>query len=298
MKQPKNKYNLILDLDETLIQSVNFPSWLEDDTSKHLNPLVSLSFPVITNKQKYFQKKESNPSVAQIYCRPYLLDFLNFCFENFNVSIWTTSSEIYCLDILNFLQIKNKCKYIFVRKSKPFQMANIKNMAMDRVINKEEEFIEVNTKKVIQIKRSYRDSFKPMDNLWNNTFFNKTFNSNNTFMIDDRAETYINYPDNTILIPAWCHLNWEDNFLKFTMDKISNFIKSPQKKNIERLCIFLNKSYQLEKNWKFIDSQSCRENSFKPEFYFNQSAKKNKNFVNNENRKNVKDKKKTKNKQR
>lgn len=282
----KQKYNLILDLDETLVQSVNFPSWLEDDTSKHLNPLVSLSFPIITNKQKYMQRKENNPSVAQVYCRPYLLDFLTFCFNNFNVSIWTTSNETYCLDILNFLQIRNKCKYIFVRKSKPFQMANIKNMAMDRVINKEEEFIEVNTKKVIQIKRSYRDAYKPMDNLWNNSFFNKTFNINNTFIIDDRAETYINYPDNTILIPAWCHLNWEDNFLKFTMDKITSFIKMQHKKSIERLCNYLNKSYQLEKNWKFIDSQSCREKSFKPEFYFKQSMnKKHKNLVNAEKKK-------------
>lgn len=295
MKQLKHKYNLILDLDETLVQSVNFPSWLEDDTSKHLNPLVSLSFPVITNKQKYLQKKDNSPLVAQIYCRPYLLDFLNFCFENFNVSIWTTSNETYCLDILDFLQVRNKCKYIFVRKSKPFQMANIKNMAMDRVISKEEEFIEVNTKKVIQIKRSYRDAFKPMDNLWNHTFFNKIFNITNTFIVDDRAETYINYPENTILIPAWCHLNWEDNFLKFTMEKISSFIKSPHKKTIERLCNFLNKSYQLEKNWKFIDSQSCRENSFRPEFYYKQSIRKNKNnLVNAENRNRVKITKKKK----
>lgn len=87
---------LILDLDETLIHA----------TEQKLN-------------------REYDFSVGQyfVYKRPFLQEFLEFCFENFDVAVWTTATKSYAEEILQtilkkdfflkFLWTRERCTFTF-----------------------------------------------------------------------------------------------------------------------------------------------------------------------------------------
>ena len=80
---------LILDLDETLIHA----------TEENL-------------------EREPDFSVGQyfVYKRPFLESFLEFCFENFDVAVWTTATESYAEEILpGILKDNQKLKFIWTR---------------------------------------------------------------------------------------------------------------------------------------------------------------------------------------
>ena len=80
MRQPERKL-LILDLDETLIYATE-------------------------EKLKY----EPDFIVGQyfVYKRPFLNEFLSFCFDNFEVSLWTTATKNYAEEILQKILNKNQ----------------------------------------------------------------------------------------------------------------------------------------------------------------------------------------------
>lgn len=80
---------LILDIDETLIYASPSPLERQHDF-------------VVGN---YF-----------VYTRPYLRDFLRFCFQNFNVGIWTSSTELYAEKILQeIIEVPELLKFVFCR---------------------------------------------------------------------------------------------------------------------------------------------------------------------------------------
>jgi len=95
---------LILDIDETLIHTKL------DEFSNHI---YDFKFSV-NGKSSFYTKK-----------RPYLDQFLDYAFENFDIAIWTASGEDYAKEIiknigilessLKFLYTKDKCtiKYSF-----------------------------------------------------------------------------------------------------------------------------------------------------------------------------------------
>ena len=256
----KNKSNLLLDLDETILQSVHFPSWFYDESSRHLFPLVGISMPVIMNQPEITKKSKVKPLVSQVFFRPYLLNFLEYCFDNFNVSVWTNSSQHYCMSILNFLQIDDKCKHIFYRQYKKGKyISRTKNMGfeLDKTSLQEYEYHEHKTKKNIKIGMNYRTIYKPINLLWQHPSFNKIYKSDNTFIIDDQSEMYVQFPDNTVLIPAWCHLNWSDNYLKITIDKIEQYLTSKKRKYIKNLCQNINQAYRVTDIWQDIVSKDC-----------------------------------------
>jgi TFIIF-interacting CTD phosphatase-like protein len=97
----KNKPNLFLDLDETLISAQ-----------------VSEDFNFKKNKKKMrkFNFKDMDGYYI-IFERPHLQKFLDFVFKNFNVSIWTAASKDYALFIIEEIILKNhknrKLDYIF-----------------------------------------------------------------------------------------------------------------------------------------------------------------------------------------
>lgn len=96
MKQVKKIKNIILDLDMTLICS------LEINNKSFINP--RLDHKVMKN---YFN----------IYGRPHLQEFLSYIFLNFNVSIWTAASKDYAMFVINKFILENHperhLKYIF-----------------------------------------------------------------------------------------------------------------------------------------------------------------------------------------
>lgn len=85
----KHKFNIILDLDETLLSTVDIKD--KNDT-KGVNDLDALQ---MKTEFKFYD--------FLITPRPYLQDFLKFLFTNFNVSIWTAASKDYACYIVDNL---------------------------------------------------------------------------------------------------------------------------------------------------------------------------------------------------
>lgn len=81
---------LVLDLDETLIYATEIN--LERDFDFVVGP--------------YF-----------VYKRPYLDEFLKFCFENFEIAVWTSSTEIYAAEIIeNIFDYKDIVSFVWSRE--------------------------------------------------------------------------------------------------------------------------------------------------------------------------------------
>ena len=92
---------LILDLDETLIHSEEFPR------TKESNRTFDFKVGFENDEYWYMTKK-----------RPYLNEFLEFAFENFDIGIWTASSEDYATIILENIGIdKSKLKFFYTREN-------------------------------------------------------------------------------------------------------------------------------------------------------------------------------------
>lgn len=104
-KTKKNKYNLILDIDETLLHSMN----------NNINNQFS------------------------VFKRPHLTNFLNFCFENFKVGFWTVGTQSYCDSILqNILTPEQNHKTILI-----ISRNNISETS-DYIDSKNNQLIKVN----------------------------------------------------------------------------------------------------------------------------------------------------------
>lgn len=80
----KNKINILLDLDNTLISSL----------AKHEEKQIHRP------RMKQFKWKNME-GVYKVFERPGLQDFLDFLFSNFNVSVWTAASKSYALFIID-----------------------------------------------------------------------------------------------------------------------------------------------------------------------------------------------------
>lgn len=83
-------YNLIIDLDETLIHS------------EHIN---------INNRSKYDLIIEDLN--IGVFIRPYVYEFLNYCYDNFNLFIYSAGEKMYVNSVLSALNIKDYFVYIF-----------------------------------------------------------------------------------------------------------------------------------------------------------------------------------------
>jgi TFIIF-interacting CTD phosphatase-like protein len=101
MPNDPSKYNIILDLDQTLISA---------EASEDLN------FNKYKEKIKKFRSDDMD-GYYMVYSRPYLQEFLDYAFKNFNVTIWTAASKDYALFIIEKIIINNdpnrKLDFIF-----------------------------------------------------------------------------------------------------------------------------------------------------------------------------------------
>jgi Dullard-like phosphatase family protein len=86
---------VILDLDETLIHAT-------EERLEHEPDFVLF---------------EETPTPYFVYKRPHLESFLEFCFSNFEVAIWTSSTEDYAEGIVkNILLSSQRPKFVWARK--------------------------------------------------------------------------------------------------------------------------------------------------------------------------------------
>jgi RNA polymerase II subunit A small phosphatase-like protein len=156
---------LILDLDETLIHTENVPDSFADQYDydfKFKGNGISL----------YYTKK-----------RPYLQQFLDYAYANFDIAVWTAAGEDYAKEILKNIGILEKSLLFFY------------------------------TKDNCTIKRDYETSdYYGIKNL--NKLKKKGFDLDRVLIVDDRRETAINNYGNLILIKPFTDNNDDTELLK------------------------------------------------------------------------------------
>jgi hypothetical protein len=151
----EDRLNVILDLDNTIINS------LEEYQRANLSP----------DFQSAFDYKDMLAYSLRIFARPNLQPFLDFLFENFNVSVFTAAEQEYALFIVNnFLLTKpnRKVHYIFFRYHVDMGVERFQGMKDLRLLFE-----------VFQL-----PNFYPC----------------NTVIIDDLEDVRLTNPDNTIQI--------------------------------------------------------------------------------------------------
>ena len=175
------KLNYILDLDNTLISAV---------------PTEEYDFKKFRNKAKKFDF-ENMDDYYIIFQRPGLQDFLDYLFENFNVSIWTAATKDYALFIIEKIILKDrperKIDWIFFSKH-------------------------------CNVSERHKNGTKDLSMLWE-YYKIANYNVYNTVILDDYDEVYKTQPDNCIIADAFefTDENSEnDNFLPSLLPKLKS----------------------------------------------------------------------------
>lgn len=172
--------NLLLDLDQTLISA--------EATEEH-------DFKKYRQKSKLFNF-ENMDGYYIVYERPYLQEFLDFAFKNFNISIWTAASKDYALFIIDKIILKKpgrKLDWIFFSYH-------------------------------CDLSKKQRKGSKDLEMLWD-IYNTPGYNKKNTMILDDYDEVYKTQPNNCIVAKPFefTHQNSEkDNFLKTLIPKLDN----------------------------------------------------------------------------
>jgi len=173
------KYNIILDLDQTVIAGE-----LESD----LSMLSKIDLAKLDFYGKKFGKHifytSSNKDSYVIFGRPYLQEFLDILFMNFNVSVWTAASSDYA-------------KFV------------IKHFILNGDPNRKLDFIYTRHNcELIKCKEEGDFLSKPLTKIYNKF---PSYNENNTFIIDDNFDVFKIQCNNCIRAPPFEILNKRNN---------------------------------------------------------------------------------------
>lgn len=147
------KINILLDLDNTLISSL----------AKHEEKKIHKP------RMKQF-RWENMEGIYKVFERPGLQNFLDYLFDNFNVSVWTAASKLYALFIID--------KFILTNS----------NRKLDYI------FFSHHCKRSKKIKATQKSLQILQDE------FNLPFDINSTYIIDDHPEVYKAQPEQCIKI--------------------------------------------------------------------------------------------------
>jgi hypothetical protein len=160
----RKKFNIILDLDETLLSTVDIE---DNDDLGELKDDKETRDKILGNKNafKYYN--------FVITPRPQVQPFLDFLFTNFNVSIWTAASKDYaCYIADNIIAPKNTN-----RKLSCFFFDMHRNVS-----------------------ETVYKAPKKLETLWTHFNLGKDFSLGNTIIIDDLPDVKISQPENTYRI--------------------------------------------------------------------------------------------------
>lgn len=178
------KYNIILDIDETLINILYF-----DDYDMNYITKGPHQFDFFMLKDQKFL----------VFFRPGLKDYLNFVFTHFNVGFWTTGTTDYaekCLELI-LTPIQRKSINLFIARDK-----------------KKRNFYDILNKQNIDLKSEYRN-VKCLEYLFKNNIYKSSFKKTNTLLVDDNPIHYgINKGKNIIYVNQFNALNYCDKTLK------------------------------------------------------------------------------------
>ena len=209
--------NIVLDIDATLVHThgddeefLDLKFITEPKMLKYRKRIYSMKLSDVTTEPGDGEELK----LYGIY-RPYLKEFLEFCFDYFdNIIIWSAGKKKY---------VEKMCELMFVdSKKQPLVIYNWNNTTIDgdRVT-------------------------KPLKKLYNDPRTKGQMNETNTYVIDDRDDTYFLNKKNGILIPefeAALSLNGlklqDENLLKlmawFSLEEVSNSedVRTLNKNNI------------------------------------------------------------------
>jgi len=201
----KNKKNLLLDIDQTLICACDSDEYTFGKDKKMDTKACN----------KIFKKLEMDDYYI-IFQRPNLQNFLDFIFENFNVSVWTAASKDYALFIINKIILRLDAK----DKDKPK-----KERHLDYIFFSYHCDISKKIKKGTKDLSILRDDFKMTG-----------YSLKNTFIIDDYNEVYKTQPNNCIKILPF---NFTDDCSKDDSEllkiqiELENMVKHSKKLSID-----------------------------------------------------------------
>jgi TFIIF-interacting CTD phosphatase-like protein len=148
-----SRLNVLLDLDQTLISAED---WNEHDFDSN------------KKKAKKFKFHDMDGYYI-VFERPNLQQFLDYLFDNFNVSVWTAASKDYALFIID--------KIILTKPDRHLDWV----------------FFSYHC----DISKSKKDGSKDLSMLWNEYKIDG-YNEDNTIIIDDYKEVYDTQPDNCV----------------------------------------------------------------------------------------------------
>jgi len=184
------KLNVILDLDNTLINTVDFD-------------------PTLPYYSKLYDKN------ALICARPNLFEFLEWLFENCNVSVFTYADKDYALFIIENFILRDK------RGEK---------------LNRKLDFIFYRYHVTMGIKE-FGGGLKDLRLIWD-TFNMYGFDCSNTIIIDDSPDVKMTNPYNALLIyPFEAHSGFNDNHLFKVKERLKYIIDNTGENNTGE-CIF------------------------------------------------------------
>jgi hypothetical protein len=174
MKYSK-RFNIVLDIDATLIHThgdlENFKSlriYSEDEQMAMRKNLYHMKLIDVTSEPGEGEITE----LSGIY-RPYLKEFLEFCFDYFkNVIIWSAGKKKY---------VEKMCEYMFPLKNQPLIIYNYDDCESD-----ENDMIT-----------------KPLEKIYKDKRIKGNLNEKNTFVLDDRTDTFSLNKRNGIQIPEF-----------------------------------------------------------------------------------------------
>ena len=120
----KDIENIFLDLDSNIIHSVVILDSSQDKSNtnkkniqnRSKNYKVGISKDSSNNLKYYDYFDIEDKETYRIYLRPYLEEFLDYIFENYNVSVFTAADKPYALFIAeNIINNENrKLEYVFL----------------------------------------------------------------------------------------------------------------------------------------------------------------------------------------
>lgn len=169
-------HNIILDLDETLVRSIDDIGILNE-----LGILTNAEYTNLRNKLYRLKLDDCLESRGSGVCsrmwgikRPYLNEFIEWCFTYFNlVMVWTAGQPQYAKELV---------KVIFHDAPSPDVTYDMRSVV---VINKEGEYC------------------KPLENLFRTERITKIAGLHNTFLVDDKFDNSIVNIDNAVVIPPF-----------------------------------------------------------------------------------------------
>ncbi len=104
----EQKLNIVLDLDNTLLCAVDFREIMDSNFD-----------PIFSEKLKYIDFMFDNKPLYRIFLRPNLEDFLDYLFDEFNVSVFTNADKDYADFVATNIILKStksrKLDFVFYR---------------------------------------------------------------------------------------------------------------------------------------------------------------------------------------